>query len=183
MRITPVPHAYPAQPQPNPKTTYKLFNSEGGEVKIGDVVRSEVGLALDNARMVEREFWNEGLRQLLEENRGPSKERLFADMLKSKKMTQDEYNRLEGMIKQYPDLEEDAFKMLADWKGEGKTQEQAMARVKHNQRYRDYFEVKDFKQLGCNLVFVRHLSSPVGITSSRSPHRRTRSTSLLWRRP
>ena len=39
MRITPVPNVYPAQPQPNPKTTYKLFNSEGGEVKIGDVVR------------------------------------------------------------------------------------------------------------------------------------------------
>lgn len=39
MRITPVPNVYPAQPQPNPKTTYKLFSSEGGEVKIGDVVR------------------------------------------------------------------------------------------------------------------------------------------------
>lgn len=114
--------------------------------EIGDVVRSEVGLALDNARMVERELWNTGLQQLLGENRGASKERLFADMLKSKNMTQDEYNRLEGMIKRYPDLQEDAFKMLADWKGEGKTQEQAMARVKHNQRYRDYFEVKDFKQ-------------------------------------
>jgi hypothetical protein len=114
--------------------------------EIGDVVRSEVALALDNARMVEREFWNAGLQQLLAKNRGPSKEKMLADMLKSKKMSPDEYDRIEDLVKRFPDIEEDAFKPLADWKTGGRTQEQAEARVKANQRYRDYFEVRDFKQ-------------------------------------
>lgn len=114
--------------------------------EIGDVVRSEVALALDNARMVEREFWNTGLQQLLARNRGPSKEKMLADMLKSKKMSPDEYDRIEDLVKRFPDIEEDAFKPLADWKAEGLTPENAAARVRSNQRYREFFEVRDFKQ-------------------------------------
>lgn len=111
--------------------------------EIGDVVRSEVGLALDNARMVEREFWKEGFAQLLRDNPTPSVDDLIAAEFKKKKMTPDEYKRIESVVNRYVDLRSDALKTVDDWKEEGLSAQNAASRFKANSRYRDFFEVED----------------------------------------
>ena len=113
--------------------------------EIGDVVRSEVGLALDNARMVEREFWNQGLSRLMRENPAPTADELFTAALKKKKMTPDEYKRIESVVNRYVDLRSDALKTVDDWKEEGLSAQNAASRFKANSRYRDFFELEDLK--------------------------------------
>lgn len=113
--------------------------------QIGDDIRFELELALDNARMVEREFWNVGLAQLMKDNPAPLAKDLFADALKKKKMTQGEYDRIKDLVDRFPDIRVDAAKTLDDWKARGLTAEKARERFKAHNRYRQFFELEDMQ--------------------------------------
>jgi hypothetical protein len=112
---------------------------------IGDEIRFELELALDNARMVEREFWNVGLAQLMRDNPAPTADKIFAAALKKKKMTRDAYDRTKELVERFPDIRVDAQKTLDEWKAQGLTDEQARIRVKRGQDYRKFFELEDLE--------------------------------------
>lgn len=131
--------------------------------RIGDEIRFELELALDNARMVEREFWNTGLAQLLRDNPTPLADDLFAAALKKKKMTRDSYERTRELVERFPDIRVDAGKTIDDWKAQGLTDQQAKARVKQGKSYQAFFELEDIQS---DLAAGIGIRSPLDIRPS-----------------
>lgn len=114
--------------------------------EVGDVVRSEVGLALDNARMVEREFWNAGLRQLLESNKPLSEKEVLDNALKKAKLSADEYSRMKEQFERFylnPFFaRQDADRTVEEWMASGLSKSEAEKKYRQNAKVRAYFEVE-----------------------------------------
>jgi hypothetical protein len=125
-----------------------------GRREIGDTVKAEVELALQNARMVEGEMWRAGLLQVLKG--APvdtaAQTAAFKAALKKAKMTETEYNNISSMMVRFPDIREDAVKSIDDWVKElsdlpiNRRFDVAMDRFESKQRYRDFLEIEPLKQ-------------------------------------
>ena len=125
-----------------------------GRRELGDTVKAEVELALQNARMVEGELWRAGLLQVL---KGPpvdtaAQTAAFKTALKKAKMTETEYNNIADMMVRFPDIREDAAKTIDDWTKElgylpaNRRIDVAMDRFESQWRYRDFLEIEPLKQ-------------------------------------
>jgi hypothetical protein len=125
-----------------------------GRRELGDTVKAEVELALQNARMVEGELWRAGLLQVL---KGPpvdtaAQTAAFKTALKKAKMTETEYNNITAMMARHSDIREDAVKTMDDWieqfgyLPESRRYSVAKERYAANQRYRDFLKIEPLKE-------------------------------------
>jgi len=111
--------------------------------KVGDIFKGEVEVALDNARRVEREFWQAGLRELASRNAPPPLAEIRKEALKKAKMSDVEYENTAALVRRFDDIEEDALKTVADWMKQGLPKNIAESRYKSKEVYRRFFAARD----------------------------------------
>lgn len=124
-----------------------------GRREIGDIVKSEVEQALQNARMVEGEMWRAGLLQVLRSGSGAPavSEEAFQAALKKAKMTPKEYESLSDLMTRFPDLRNDAVNTLEDWRvrfsevPEAQRERMVKQRYKGHELYRRFLELERLK--------------------------------------
>ncbi len=124
-----------------------------GRRQLGDIVKSEVELALGNARMVEGEMWRAGLLQVLRSGSGAPavSEEAFQAALKKAKMTPKEYESISDVVTRFPDLRTDAVKTRDDWRAhfselpEAQRERMVKNRYEGSELYRRFLELERLK--------------------------------------
>jgi hypothetical protein len=127
-----------------------------GRRQLGDIVKSEVELALQHARMVEGELWRAGLLQVLRSGSGAPavSEEAFQAALKKAKMTPKEYESISDVVTRFPDLRTDAVKTRDDWRAhfnsylqlpEAQLERMVKNRYEGSELYRRFLELERLK--------------------------------------